>query len=359
MQTSRLLFCTRSILGPSDLHAPPASPHPATYPALLAKSRSMEEPLVSLIIPTYDRAQFLRDTLESAVNQTYEHLDIVVMDDASSDETPEVVQSVEDERIRYIRQSSNRGPNENWRAGMEAARGEFFAFLADDDVLESKFVECLLAPLRQHKALICSFCDHWVMNVEGERQPDLTDKNSRAYARHDLSEGPLDDFAQVALIDEAIYIGAVLFRRGGVPPSFLPPEAHSAMGGWILYNCVKTGRTGYYVPERLMQCRWQEGSVSRSQQWLGSITEGNLNRYQIMLDDPELEAYHSDIQGDLATMLSVRGRMHLKRGEYRAARRELVEALQIRLDFGDILSLPLAYMGRAGSYVAQMFRRVR
>lgn len=309
----------------------------------------MTAPLVSIIIPTYNRASYLRKTLESAVRQTYPSLEIVVLDDASTDETPWVVKSINDERCRYLRHSANKGPNGNWKAGMKTVEGDYFAFLADDDVLEPSFVERLVNPLLQNNDLILSFCDHWVIDDDGKRQVQLSQENSQWYGRDKLGHGPVGDFVKTALVDEAIYIGAVMFRRSFVSPSFLSPVARSAMGGWILYNCIKTGHEGYYVPERLMGCRWQQGSVSRSKRWLGSVTAGTLARYRRMLKDPELAPYHGTIRGHLATMLSVQGRMHLREGRPSAARRVLEEALEIRWQTRDLLFYCMSKLGPVGT----------
>ena len=118
-------------------------------------------PTVSLIIPTYNRGAHFRVALRSALRQTYRPLEIVVVDDGSTDTTPAVVEALADDRVRYRRQPTNLGPNANWRAGMQASTGAVFGFLADDDRLHPEYVERVATPLFEDEHLAFSFCDQW------------------------------------------------------------------------------------------------------------------------------------------------------------------------------------------------------
>jgi len=95
--------------------------------------RSKEKPTVSVVIPTYCRAHLIGEAIQSVLNQTYRDLEIIVVDDASSDNTEEVVKSLKDERIRYIRHEENKGAPAARNTGIEAAKGEYIAFQDSDD----------------------------------------------------------------------------------------------------------------------------------------------------------------------------------------------------------------------------------
>lgn len=88
-------------------------------------------PLVSVVIPVYNGARFLRAALESVFAQTYRPIQVIVVDDGSIDESGPIAQSFPD--VHYIRQE-NKGVAAARNAGIEAARGEFFAFLDQDDL---------------------------------------------------------------------------------------------------------------------------------------------------------------------------------------------------------------------------------
>lgn len=90
-------------------------------------------PRVSIIIPTFNRPNYLRQAIESVLAQTYPDFEIVVVDDGSTDDTAAVVGSLADPRIVYIRQE-NTGRSAARNRGMQEARGEFIALLDDDDL---------------------------------------------------------------------------------------------------------------------------------------------------------------------------------------------------------------------------------
>jgi len=106
---------------------------------------SKKKPLISIGIPTYNRANgFLKNAIESALSQTYGNIEVIVSDNCSPDNTPEVVKSIKDNRIRYFRQKENIGPNNNFNFCVSQARGEYFLLLQDDDLIDNDFVEICL-----------------------------------------------------------------------------------------------------------------------------------------------------------------------------------------------------------------------
>src|SRR2546429_9117536 len=90
-------------------------------------------PKVSVIIPTYNRAEFLCSAITSVLNQTFHNFEIIVVDDASQDHTREVMNSLGDKRIRYIRHEKNKGVAATRNTGLVNAKGTYIAFLDDDD----------------------------------------------------------------------------------------------------------------------------------------------------------------------------------------------------------------------------------
>jgi len=90
-------------------------------------------PKVSVIIPTHNRADFLESSIESVLSQTYNDFEVIVVDDNSCDHTHEVVKNFRDIRIRYILHLENKGPSAARNTAIAASKGDFIAFLDDDD----------------------------------------------------------------------------------------------------------------------------------------------------------------------------------------------------------------------------------
>lgn len=93
----------------------------------------LKEPLVSVIIPIYNRAHLIRRTLDSVLKQSYRNLEIIIVDDASTDNTEEVIKTIADPRIRYIRHPTNSGGGTARNTGVKEATGKYVTFLDSDD----------------------------------------------------------------------------------------------------------------------------------------------------------------------------------------------------------------------------------
>ncbi len=91
-------------------------------------------------IPTYNRADFLPRAIECALPQTWPDVEVIISDNASTDETPEIVRSYGD-RVRYHRNDTNVGAEGNFSVLTELATGEYFSWLQDDDVIHIDFAK--------------------------------------------------------------------------------------------------------------------------------------------------------------------------------------------------------------------------
>lgn len=116
------------------------------------------QPEVSVIIPSYNRARYIRTAVDSALAQEGAAVEIIVVDDGSTDETPQVLQDyVRAGRIRYFRQD-NRGPSAARNLGIRNARGQYVCFLDSDDMLLPDGIRARLSVLRSHPdiGLLCT-----------------------------------------------------------------------------------------------------------------------------------------------------------------------------------------------------------
>jgi len=106
--------------------------------------------LVSILIPVYNRWDLIEDTIGSALAQTYEAVEVVVVDNASTDGTWEKIQSLAatDSRIRAFRNDSNIGPVRNWIACAQRAQGVYSKILWSDDLIEPEFLSACVPYLK-------------------------------------------------------------------------------------------------------------------------------------------------------------------------------------------------------------------
>ncbi len=107
-------------------------------------------PLVTVGIPTYNRAELVQRAVGSALGQDHDALEVIVLDDASTDETAEVLEpwAEHEPRLRYLRQDRNVGHARNFQAALDRAEGEYFMWLSDDDWVDPSYVSSCLEVLR-------------------------------------------------------------------------------------------------------------------------------------------------------------------------------------------------------------------
>ena len=117
----------------------------------MATTDRSTSPLVTVAVPTYNRASYLRESLESIRGQSYPHLEIVVADNASTDGTADLLRDLaaQEPRLRAIAHERNLGMVGNFNAVLRAARGDYFVLVSDDDILTPRAVELLVAACRR------------------------------------------------------------------------------------------------------------------------------------------------------------------------------------------------------------------
>jgi hypothetical protein len=133
------------------------------YPASTGRNTL---PLVSIIVPAYNAARFLREALDSLLAQTYQNIDIILLDDASTDATPEIAAEYAG-RITYVRQPNNLGIYDNVNVGIARARGDLIATYHADDIYLPTIVEAQVAYFGAHPEVGAVFCSAILIDEKG------------------------------------------------------------------------------------------------------------------------------------------------------------------------------------------------
>lgn len=97
--------------------------------------------LVSIIMPSYNTAQYIGDSIQSVIEQTYTEWELIIVDDCSTDHTDEVVNAIKDDRIRYLKNEHNSGAAVSRNKALREARGRWIAFLDSDDLWHPEKLE--------------------------------------------------------------------------------------------------------------------------------------------------------------------------------------------------------------------------
>ncbi|MFN8460829.1 MAG: glycosyltransferase family 2 protein [Anaerolineales bacterium] len=139
----------------------------------------MSSPLVSVVIPSYNQAEFLPATIHSVLNQTYQNFEIIVVNDASPDNTDEVMKQFADPRIKYIVHETNRRLPASRNTGMRASKGEIIALLDADDLFHPEKLEAHVKFLNERPDVGVSYnarydLNHSAETIRGLWRPPLT-----------------------------------------------------------------------------------------------------------------------------------------------------------------------------------------
>ena len=109
----------------------------------------MINPLVSVIIPTYNRPTYLQRAIGSTLNQTYENLEIIIIDDCSTQDISTVINEFQDNRIKYFKNTTNQGSVFSRNRGLSICTGEYVNFLDDDDEILPQKIEFQIAKFNE------------------------------------------------------------------------------------------------------------------------------------------------------------------------------------------------------------------
>lgn len=125
-----------------------------------------EQPILTIAIPTFNSAQFLPDAIDSIMRQGLNDFEILICDNASEDNTEELVRSLQNRRIRYVRNRTNVGAQENGRLCLANARGRYFKLLCADDVLLDGVLRKQLTILEDHPQVVLVTCGYFSTDPE-------------------------------------------------------------------------------------------------------------------------------------------------------------------------------------------------
>ena len=198
-------------------------------PALVratCRSAALRAPLVSIMIPTYNRPRYFRETLESARAQTYPNIEIIVCDNSTDERTAELMQAYEDDaRIRYVRNRAARTKAENFMPFERLAQGAYLQWCMDDDILlPDKITRMMDAFLREPGITLVTSL-RGVVDSDGNYL-GLWQGNVPVHGTYECYRGAA--VGQAMLMDQSNFLGepsAVLFRRDDLKHHYWRAEA--------------------------------------------------------------------------------------------------------------------------------------
>jgi glycosyltransferase involved in cell wall biosynthesis len=210
------------------------------------------QPLVSVVIATYNMGYFLPQAIESVLAQTYTHFSLHIIDDGSSDDTADVVKGFsQDPRVHYCRQL-NQGQAKAKNRGILESSGEYVALLDADDLWVSTKLEKQVPILRANPAIGVVYTD--CVHIDGDGRPLQSPK--RTYHSGKVA-GRL-------LVDNFVNLGTCLVRRKCFERLGAFDESYAMAIDYDLWLRISTEYEFYFLNEKLLRYRMWPGQMSHN-----------------------------------------------------------------------------------------------
>lgn len=242
---------------------------------------------VSVVIPTYNREKTILRAIQSVLNQTYTNLEVLVIDDGSTDGTADIVNSIQDDRVKYVVMEQNGGPSRARNAGVQMAEGEWIAFQDSDDCWHVNKLKIQMEYANMYPEFSMIYCMYKmnfgngeVITVPVEPLPDVMEGNMlKTLLKRNVIGAPTVMVKRTAF--EAV---------GGFDASY------KALEDWeYVVRFAKEYKIGF-LPDVLMDCYMLNNGVSSN---IGAYFEGRckmLSQYKSeMTQEGILESVIQDI----------------------------------------------------------------
>ncbi|MEH2184358.1 glycosyltransferase family 2 protein [Nostoc sp.] len=312
-----------------------------------------QQPLVSVVIPTYNRPEYLKQAIASAIKQTYQNIEIIISDNCSSENPQAVVASFGDSRIKFWQHQQNVGMLANQQYGFKMAQGKYVASLHDDDIWHEDFLAKLVPPLEANSDLILAFCDQYIIDANSIINHAGTEENTRAYKRDKLAKGIHQPFYKIGLVDKSIPTAASCVIRNNLVDWYsIPSEVGGMWDLYLTYLFCISGYGAYYYPERLTRYRAHEQtdtmlSGSRDVQAKIRKAKSEMFCYQVFMEDPRLQEFRTHFQQKWLEANTTLGIGLLRSEQIAAARPYFLQALnQQKFNVRTMAALSLSFTPR-------------
>ncbi len=315
-------------------------------------------PKVTVCIPTYNRSHYLQYAVNSVLQQTYGDFELIICDDGSTDDTPEIVRKFNDSRIQYLRHEKNIGRSCNMKSGFLAAKGEYFVKFDDDDGLTPEFLAKTVKILDEFPDIDFVCTNHWVINSKGERDLIATEANAKKWRKTELKLGQIPNLLEETFSKQSLQVGSTLFRLNCLKEvDFMRTEADGCEDFDLLVRLAIAGKSGYFIPELLMEYRFHGGQTSLKQNlhFLKAKTFC-INSYKFV--NPDLEKTRIN---KLAITEQALGLRLIENNETNSGRELLLKSAQILGNSNKFkLAIVLSYLPLKLRQIAlQIFRNIR
>lgn len=273
----------------------------------------MTKPLISVITPTYNRADFLKETIESVLNQDYENIEHLIVDDGSTDKTRELIREYEPNRkVRYFFQQ-NSGQSVARNKGLNEAKGDYICFLDSDDYFLPGKLKKQIEAFEQNPTVDLVYGDYIFVDANGNR---LDQKNMIRYS------GKITD---QLLKDNCVSMNTTMVRKGLIDSEGGFSEHVKFADDYDLWLRLSVDAQFLYLPEKLSAYRLMNNQISSNKRARFESNEEIICRF--LKNNSYL--FSESVKKDALNHLYIRAARHFsKAGNFTLAQSYLLKAFK-------------------------------
>lgn len=217
---------------------------------------------ISVIIPNYNHAPFLKQRIESVLKQTYQNFELIILDDCSTDNSKEIIETYRNhskvKQIVYNKKNSG-SPFKQWKKGVELSDGEYIWIAESDDWASSFFLEKTLERMRQDEEVGIVFCGNYWVSPDGSMGKDLCIHNN-SFIKEGITE--IKEF--LVKVNTVQNVSSVLFRKKFFKRVTKSYSKYKACGDWVLYAEILVNSKIVFIQEKMNYFRFYHNNISNN-----------------------------------------------------------------------------------------------
>ena len=245
------------------------------------------EPFVSICIPNYNHAPYLKQRIESILIQTYQNFELIILDDCSTDNSKDIIEQYKNHpkisQIIYNKQNSG-STFKQWNKGVEFAKGKWIWIAESDDSSSNIFLETLISAVEKDESVVLAYCQSTKMNSLGEitgNWESWTKDFPNKFSENFLCKG--DEFIKTLLFSKNVIpnVSAVIFKKEIFNKVNKADEDIQFCSDWLLWLKMLLWGNIFFCKESLNNFRYHPNSVIASSQ--KTISLPFIKRFDIIM----------------------------------------------------------------------------
>lgn len=225
----------------------------------------MKYPLLSIVIPNYNHSLYLKERIDSVLNQDYENIEIILLDDCSTDRSVEIIESYRDHpKVSQIciNEKNSGSTFKQWERGINLAKGEYIWIAESDDSAEPCLLSSIMNGMMRHSSAVIGFCNSLVMDANSIILPRNLNEDDVFNSIYTVHNG-VDFIKTKMLFNNRIHnASAVVFKKSAWRKVDKKYMSYRLSGDWYFWLSILIQGDIVWVHKEYNKCRKHQNKVT-------------------------------------------------------------------------------------------------